>query len=93
MHDVCTKVCRPIAQCDHIKGTDFHLFTHTTPHSSGTSNLGDVSYDIHREFWGNVEMVGDSISVSGRVHGPIPSGNEYVDEQSVLESELGYFTL
>ncbi|KAL9190001.1 hypothetical protein ACHAXT_009676 [Thalassiosira profunda] len=61
--------------------------------SSGTSNLGDVSYDIHREFWGNVEMVGDSISVSGRVHGPIPSGNEYVDEQSVLESELGYFTL
>ena len=41
-------------------------------------------------------MVGESISVTGRTHGnPSPNvdGNEYVDELSLLESELGYFTM
>lgn len=63
--------------------------------SSGTSKIGDLTYEIKREFWGYVEMVGDSISVTGKLHGnPNPnSGNAYIDEQSLLESELGYFTM
>lgn len=63
----------------------------------GVANkVGDISYEVKREFWGNIEMVGNSISVSGKIHGntdPNSSGNAYVDEQSVLESELGYFTM
>ena len=65
--------------------------------SSGNNKLlGDISYEVKREFWGNIEMVGNSIAVSGRTHGntdPNSSGNAYVDEQSLLESELGYFTM
>ncbi len=67
-----------------------------TPQRSGTNKLGEVRYQVKREFWGNVEMVGESISVTGRTHGnPSPSvdGNEYADELSLLESELGYFTM
>eukprot|EP00571_Detonula_confervacea_P017769 CAMPEP_0172311552 /NCGR_PEP_ID=MMETSP1058-20130122/15116_1 /TAXON_ID=83371 /ORGANISM="Detonula confervacea, Strain CCMP 353" /LENGTH=186 /DNA_ID=CAMNT_0013024773 /DNA_START=115 /DNA_END=675 /DNA_ORIENTATION=- len=58
-------------------------------------NLGDISYEVKREFWGNIEMVGDSISVSGKTHGsPNPdSGNAYIDELSLLESELGFFSM
>jgi hypothetical protein len=41
-------------------------------------------------------MVGNSISVTGRTHGNPDAnidGNEYVDEMSMIESELGYFTM
>ena len=27
--------------------------------------VGDISYDVIREFWGSLEMVGASVSVSG----------------------------
>ena len=27
--------------------------------------MGDISYDVIREFWGSLEMVGASVSVSG----------------------------
>ena len=38
--------------------------------------------------------MGDSISVSGKTHGnPFESGNVYIDEQALLESELGYFSM
>ncbi|KAL3810306.1 hypothetical protein ACHAXA_006533 [Cyclostephanos tholiformis] len=63
---------------------------------SGTNKLGDVKYQVKREFWGNIGMVGNSISVTGRTHGNPDAnidGNEYVDEMSMIESELGYFTM
>ena len=47
-------------------------------------------------YYHNLEFyqVGDSISVTGKTHGtPFESGNAYIDEQSLLESELGYFTM
>lgn len=63
--------------------------------SSGANKMGDFTYEIKREFWGSIEMVGSSISVSGKTHGNTTpySGNAYIDEQSTLESELGYFTM
>jgi len=63
---------------------------------SGTNKLGDVSYSVQREFWGNIEMVGESVSVTGRTHGNPDAnvdGNEYVNELSLMESEIGYFTM
>ena len=40
-------------------------------------------------------MVGESISVTGKIHGnPNPdSGNAFADQQAVLEDELGFFTM
>ncbi len=41
-------------------------------------------------------MVGNSICVTGKTHGNPDAnidGNEYVDEMSLIESELGYFTM
>eukprot|EP00584_Thalassiosira_punctigera_P025520 CAMPEP_0172550668 /NCGR_PEP_ID=MMETSP1067-20121228/31555_1 /TAXON_ID=265564 ORGANISM="Thalassiosira punctigera, Strain Tpunct2005C2" /NCGR_SAMPLE_ID=MMETSP1067 /ASSEMBLY_ACC=CAM_ASM_000444 /LENGTH=304 /DNA_ID=CAMNT_0013338305 /DNA_START=38 /DNA_END=949 /DNA_ORIENTATION=+ len=63
--------------------------------SSGVGKMGDVTYEVTREFWGNIEMIGDSIAVSGKIHGnPNPnSGNAHVDNLAVLEYELGYFTM
>jgi hypothetical protein len=63
---------------------------------SGTNRLGDVTYQVKREFWGNIDMVGTSICVTGKTHGNPDAnidGNEYVDEMSLIESELGYFTM
>mmetsp|Transcript_8672 Transcript_8672/g.18973 ORF Transcript_8672/g.18973 Transcript_8672/m.18973 type:complete len:182 (+) Transcript_8672:71-616(+) len=52
---------------------------------TGRNQVGDIIYTLTREFHGNVEMVGDSISVSGRMHG--------IDDGSLLDCELGYFTM
>ena len=42
----------------------------------------------------NFSQVGDSISVIGKTHGnPFESGNVYIDEQTLLETELGYFAM
>ncbi|KAL7536907.1 hypothetical protein ACHAXR_012120 [Thalassiosira sp. AJA248-18] len=49
---------------------------------------GGASYDVTREFWGSIEMVGASISVSGKIHGGIGA-----NEQFPIDSELGYFTM
>ena len=44
-------------------------------------------------------MVGEAISVTGKIHGALPSveGNEYHqiyhDEAAMQESEIGYFTM
>lgn len=38
-----------------------------------------------REFHGNVDMVGESISVTGKTHG--------IDEKSLVDAEVGYFTM
>lgn len=69
-----------------------HTYIHA--HRSGENKVGDFTYDITREYWGNIEMVGDSIAVNGKIHGASYTGsNAYLDEQSMNESEVGYFTM
>jgi len=46
--------------------------------------MDGVTYDIVREFWGSIEMIGGSVSVSGKIHDS--TSNE-------LDIEVGYFTL
>ena len=57
--------------------------------------MGDIMYSVTREFWGNVEMVGESIAVNGKIHGnPNPdSGDAFADQRAIREDELGYFTM
>ena len=52
---------------------------------SGSNQVGEISYDVKREFWGNIEMVGDSISVSGTMHG--------LDDRDQIDCDLGFFTI
>jgi len=63
--------------------------------TSGTNNLGDVKYSIKREFWGNIDHAGESLTITGKTHGNFnpDSGNAYIDEASLLESEVGYFAM
>ena len=66
-------------------------------HRSG--RIGDIQYALTREFWGSIEMVGDAISVSGKIHGALPSvetnqyAQTYHDEKVMQELEVGYFTM
>lgn len=76
---------------------DAHTLQNANHHNnirSGANKLGDFTYDITREYWGNIEMVGESISVSGKMHGSSYNGSDaYLGEMSMNESELGYFTM
>ena len=66
----------------------FHLL------SSGENMMGDFTYDIKREYWGSIEMVGSSIAVAGKTHANLDnSGNAYIDEQSLFENEVGFFSM
>lgn len=66
-------------------------------HRSG--HIGDIQYDLTREFWGDIEMVGESITVTGKIHSALPSvetnmyAQIYHDEQAMQECESGYFTM
>jgi len=67
--------------------------------SPGSGRIGDIQYDLTREFWGSIEMVGESISVTGKIHSALPSvetntyAQIYHDEQVMKECESGYFTM
>mmetsp|Transcript_26670 Transcript_26670/g.40326 ORF Transcript_26670/g.40326 Transcript_26670/m.40326 type:complete len:226 (-) Transcript_26670:112-789(-) len=67
--------------------------------SPGSGRIGDIQYDLTREFWGSIEMVGESICVNGKIHGALPSAetNQYAqmyhDDQAMQETEIGYFTM
>lgn len=62
--------------------------------SSGENMMGDFTYDIKREYWGSIEMVGSSIAVAGKTHANLDnSGNAYIDEQSLFENEVGFFSM
>jgi len=52
--------------------------------SYDSSSMDDVAYDIVREFWGSIEMIGGSVSVSGKIHD---------STSNALQMEVGYFTL
>ncbi|KAL7440428.1 hypothetical protein ACHAXH_006863 [Discostella pseudostelligera] len=68
--------------------------TYDASSRSGANKIGDFTYDITREFWGSIEMIGDSISVSGKMHGSSYNGSDvYLGELSMNESEVGYFTM
>lgn len=64
-----------------------------------SGRIGDIQYDLTREFWGSIEMVGESISVTGQIHAALPSveSNEYAqsyhDDQMMQDSAVGYFTM
>lgn len=64
-----------------------------------SGRIGDIQYDLTREFWGSIEMVGESISVTGTIHSALPSvetnmyAQIYHDEQAMQECESGYFTM
>ena len=53
--------------------------------SYDSTTMDDVAYDIVREFWGSIEMVGGSVSVSGKIHDSTSNAG--------LQLEVGYFTL
>jgi len=75
----------------------FSLLTMVNHYRSG--RIGDIQYDLTREFWGSIEMVGESICVNGKIHGALPSAetNQYAqmyhDDQAMQETEIGYFTM
>ena len=54
--------------------------------SYDSSSMDGVTYDIVREFWGSIEMVGDSVSVSGKIH-------DSTSNAGVGDMEVGFFTL
>jgi hypothetical protein len=60
-------------------------FLNKTSGHSGANQVGDFSYSVTREFHGNVEMVGESISLTGKTHG--------IDERDLIDAEVGYFTM
>ena len=51
--------------------------------------VGDVTYDVEREFRGGIELVGESLSVSGKTHGNIFND----DDANLLDAELGFFAM
>ena len=75
---------------------DFSLFIFCLFRSG---RIGDIQYDLTREFWGSVEMVGESISVTGQIHAALPSveinqyAQSYHDDQMMQDSAVGYFTM
>jgi len=104
IHDVCF-ISRSLTHCLTLSSayifftSSYHRSYSTTKHThlhnrSGVNKIGDFTYDITREFWGSIEMVGDSISVSGKMHGSSYNGSDvYLGELSMNESEVGYFTM
>lgn len=47
--------------------------------------MGEFTYEVTREFHGNVQMIGESICVTGRTHG--------LDVRDLIDVEVGYFTI
>lgn len=88
----------PFISIDIIHSTFQHHMIFIMFYSSG--RIGDIHYSLTREFWGSIDMVGEAISVTGKIHGALPSSAEanqyhqiYHDEASMQESEIGYFTM
>jgi hypothetical protein len=52
---------------------------------TGTNQMGEFTYQVKREFEGDVQMVGDCVGIIGIMHGD--------DEASQLDCEVGYFSL
>ena len=88
---MCYDYCRLSLLISHL------LFSFYYHHRSG--RIGDIQYDLTREFWGSIEMVGESICVTGKIHAALPSvemnqyAQSYHDDQAMQDSEVGYFTM
>mmetsp|Transcript_62847 Transcript_62847/g.185613 ORF Transcript_62847/g.185613 Transcript_62847/m.185613 type:complete len:81 (-) Transcript_62847:219-461(-) len=52
---------------------------------TGSKDLGEFDYHVKREFWGNMGMVGELVSIQGDMHG--------LDESANVDCQLGYFSL
>jgi len=78
---------------------DFRMRLTRRFESPGSGRIGDIQYDLTREFWGSIEMVGESICVTGKIHAALPSleinqyAQSYHDDQAMQDSEVGYFTM
>uniref|UniRef100_A0A7S2HD48 Uncharacterized protein n=1 Tax=Helicotheca tamesis TaxID=374047 RepID=A0A7S2HD48_9STRA len=59
--------------------------TYEAGRHTGEHDIGQFDYNVRREFWGNIGRVGESVSVSGIMHG--------LDESARIDCELGYFAL
>mmetsp|Transcript_3151 Transcript_3151/g.7006 ORF Transcript_3151/g.7006 Transcript_3151/m.7006 type:complete len:197 (+) Transcript_3151:109-699(+) len=56
--------------------------------STGANCIGEFTYDITREFWGTLEMIGTSMSISGKTH-----ANTEFSSDNFIESEVGFFSM
>jgi hypothetical protein len=52
---------------------------------TGKNQVGEFSYEVKREFRGDISMVGESIGIAGSIHGK--------DEAAKVDCEVGYFSL
>lgn len=52
---------------------------------SGKNQVGEISYEVKREFWGDLKKIGNIVTVEGTIHGD--------DEASKTDCEVGYFSL
>jgi len=58
----------------------------TAEDRTGANQVGEFSYEVKREFWGDCKQIGDDIvTVEGTMHGD--------DEAKSVDCELGYFSL
>eukprot|EP00978_Attheya_sp_CCMP212_P013064 scaffold32620_cov55-Attheya_sp.AAC.3 len=59
--------------------------TYAAGTNTGRNQMGEFSYDVRREFWGDVSNVGGVLAVTGAIHGN--------DESKGVDCEVGYFSL
>lgn len=57
----------------------------TADDRTGANQVGEFSYEVKREFWGDVKQIGDIVTVEGTMHGE--------DEAKNVDCEVGYFSL
>lgn len=55
------------------------------PRTGRSTDAGEIVYSVRREFWGNVDKVGDAVEVEGIIHG--------LDESTQTDCEVGFFAL
>lgn len=56
----------------------------TAEDRSGANQVGEFSYEVKREFWGEIKGIGEILTVEGTMHG---------DDATNNDCEVGYFSL
>lgn len=57
----------------------------TAEDKTGANQVGEFSYEVKREFWGDIKEIGDIVTVEGTMHGGEGGSN--------VDYELGFFSL
>lgn len=55
----------------------------TAEDRTGANQVGEFSYEVKREFWGDIKEIGEYVTVEGTMH----------DEATSVDGEVGYFSL